>query len=247
MIGKILLWVLFAVLCIIGILLLSKVRLRLIYRDQTQRVYLGFLLFRFNLTNQKRHKRAKKRSLRKDLMVQEKEQKRFSSQKPSGNRAKGRHQANVSSSGQKRFQSLSGPKKLSDWIPLVRKLVIELAKRFPRMLRVKIRQLTVVAGGEDAMAVGMAYGSLCAAAASLYAVIANLPQIHLATKHYDVRADFMAEKTTAEIDIVLSVYLWQLVKGGIRMLAIYSNHQDDKNKWDDWGKDEKDGEQAAAQ
>ncbi len=83
-------------------------------------------------------------------------------------------------------------------------------------LRVQVLRMRITVGGPDASAVGMAYGIVSQSVAYLMELIAlktRFRRVH--NEDIVVAADFLLEKTTAEIDLRFRLSMWDLLSTGI--------------------------------
>ena len=93
---------------------------------------------------------------------------------------------------------------------------------FPRLasyFHIHIRKLRITVGGDDAAKIALDYGKLAAAVSLTVELLENKTKLHsIKDGDISVRADFLAPKTSAEIDISLSVSLFSLVRVAVHSI-----------------------------
>ena len=93
---------------------------------------------------------------------------------------------------------------------------------FPRLasyFHIHIRRLRIVVGGEDAAKIALDYGKLEAAVSLTAELLENKTKLHkIKDGDISVRADFLAPKTSVEMDIALSVSLFSLVRVAVHSI-----------------------------
>lgn len=119
----------------------------------------------------------------------------------------------------------------SDTISLVTSLLRSLVSRLFKHLRVDITRIYITVGAGDAAKTAILYGVISQAAAVLLEVLGKITNVKRNSSSYvNVVADFTAEKTDFDINLGLSLRLWQAVSIGIGALVSYIKEMFKRNK-----------------
>ena len=121
---------------------------------------------------------------------------------------------------QKKISSSDGQKKkkssFSDIVSLVseiKDIVTAFAKIFFEYLQIDVTKIDIVVTGEDAAKTAITYGAVYQAVSYILAIIDKITTVKYDKKSYvSVRADFLAEKFYADINITFSMRLGQAIK-----------------------------------
>ena len=130
-------------------------------------------------------------------------------------------------SGSDGVEGEHGGKKKRAIKPLVRMLLRVLKvfiQRFPRYLQITVSRLVIGVATDDAANTAVTYGYVCQSAQYLITYIklnSNLKQTRKAV--VSVYPDFTAEKSKIELDVTLSIRIWQVVALGIALVLAYLN------------------------
>ncbi len=120
----------------------------------------------------------------------------------------------------------SGRKK-RDVKPLVRMLLRILKvfiQRFPRYLQITVSRFVIGVATDDAANTAVTYGYVCQSAQYLITYIklnSNLKQTRKAV--VSVYPDFTTDKSKIELDVTLSIRIWQVLALGITLALAYLN------------------------
>ena len=111
-------------------------------------------------------------------------------------------------------------KALVDTVTSVAKIFLS---RFGRHLQIKVKRLVVVVGSGDAATTAVVYGGVCGAVQGFVELLDNCLHVKYSRNaEIKVIPDFTSEKSGADIDIVLSLRVWQaldiLLRSGITYL-----------------------------
>ncbi len=91
----------------------------------------------------------------------------------------------------------------------------------PRGVRIRLKYLNIRIGGSDAAKVAVNYGRIYAVLSGLFALFDGyrgfLYGFRARRNKVNITADFLTQKTTAEFEMVISFFVWQLLFSGIRI------------------------------
>ena len=130
-------------------------------------------------------------------------------------------------SGSDGAENEQGVKKKRAIKPLVRMLIRVLKafiQRFPRYLQITVSRLVIGVASDDAANTAVTYGYVCQSAQYLITYIklnSNLKQARKAV--VSVYPDFTAVKPKIELDVTLSIRVWQVIALGIALALAYLN------------------------
>ena len=130
-------------------------------------------------------------------------------------------------SGSDEVECEQGGKKKRAIKPLVRMLLRVLKvfiQRFPRYLQITVSRLVIGVATDDAANTAVTYGYVCQSAQYLITYIklnSNLKQTRKAV--VSVYPDFTAVKPKIELDVTLSIRIWQVIALGIALALAYLN------------------------
>ena len=130
-------------------------------------------------------------------------------------------------SGSDEVECEQGGKKKRAIKPLVRMLLRVLKvfiQRFPRYLQITVSRLVIGVATDDAANTAVTYGYVCQSAQYLITYIklnSNLKQTKKAV--VSVYPDFTAVKPKIELDVTLSIRIWQVIALGIALALAYLN------------------------
>ena len=114
-------------------------------------------------------------------------------------------------------------KPLGETISLILALVRTAVGRFARHLRVRVARLHINVATGDAANTAILYGAIAQSAAYIAALLDSTKTLkNPARSDVDIRADYLSEKTTADIEIGFSIRVWQvfdvLIRTGITFI-----------------------------
>jgi len=215
-------WIIFlCVALLITVFLFTWVRFIFIY-DGELSVILRFGIIRKRLypaserkINPKRYSRKKVAELKKKQELKElrkAEKKAEKKKKADAKKAK-------ESSGKTDVQPEEGKKKpkknkiksILELISLVRKLIFIVFSKFFKYLRIDVARLNLTVATGDASSTAIAFGAVNAAVGSLCELLSNI--MHFNTNdntEISVNADFLREKSEADIYISMRLRIWHL-------------------------------------
>lgn len=205
-----------------SIALLLSLRLHFLLRyDGEVTLKAGFACFRFSLLPNKRAKLndptlspRKKRKLMQKLRAAEerslakkekKEEKKR--QKKAKQAAKDAKKKKKKSAAPEKAEPTKKKRSLKASLRLVIRLVKLLLDKFGKHLRIKVKKLRLTVATGDAASTALVYGGVSQSVAYLLALLNRFSRLKVKKNALAVGADFLSEKTTAEIQISLSVSL----------------------------------------
>lgn len=195
----------------IVLLLLCPIQVRLLYNGKlTVRVGIPFLKFRVypdredDLLSDKLSLRQK-RKLKKKLMKKEaRASRRLEKEKKKGKKP----------SPHKLKDTLKGRKEkgfVKDLGALFR-LIRILAAKFGKKLKIRIKRLEIVAASGDAATTAYLFGALSQTVAYGFAAADRYTNVTFRNSRVSVRADFCAEKTSVDADVLFSIRVYGLLR-----------------------------------
>lgn len=111
---------------------------------------------------------------------------------------------------------------ISELVDTVLEVVRVFFERFGRHLYIKVRRLCITVASADAATTAVLYGSVCGAVQCLLELLDNSVKLKLPrSEKIIVTTDFTTEKTRADVDIILSLRVWQIFDVAIRSLWAY--------------------------
>lgn len=185
----------------------------------------GFACFRFTLVPNKREKLndptlspRKKRKLLQKLRAAEERSLAKKEKKEEKKRQKKEKQAVKAAKKKKKKgaapEKAVPPKKkrsLKASLRLVIRLVKLLLDKFGKHLRIKVKRLRLTVATGDAASTALVYGGVSQSVAYLLALLNRFSRLKVKKNSLSVGADFLSEKTTADIKISLSISLAGLI------------------------------------
>ena len=118
--------------------------------------------------------------------------------------------------------------------PLVRlllRIIKVFIKKFPKYLQVTVSRLVIGVGSDDAANTAITYGYAVQTVQYIISYIklnSNLQQTKKAV--ISVYPDFTAVKSRLELDVTMSIRVWQLVALGIALVIAYLNKGDNQKE-----------------
>ena len=83
--------------------------------------------------------------------------------------------------------------------------------RFSKHLRIRIAKLHINVATGDAASTAILYGTIAQSVAYLAAILDSTSTLRFPTRSdVDIRADYLSESTTVDIEIGFSICVWQL-------------------------------------
>ena len=120
-------------------------------------------------------------------------------------------------------ESEAAPKKKNPGqvIALITRIATTACRAFPKGIRIKLKYLNITAGGKEAEQAAVMYGRIHWILASLFALFDSYRGFlygFRAKRHKVViNVDYLSGKTSAEFELVLSFFVWQMLFVGIRV------------------------------
>ncbi len=218
------LYILLAVLLLVLSLLFAGIKLRIAYGpDFTLR--LSFLGISVPLYPKKKAK------IRLSTFSYKKHQKRLNTEakKAEKKRLKQREKAKKKQQGaatkKQKKQLPTYGETVSDersFLSTLLSLVIGVIDKFFGMIRIDVVDLNIVVGGPDAANTAITYGLVSQGIAYLLEILHLKTKLRWKRKEaVSVRADFLAEKTTASVTLVFTFRLWYFINIGFTLLTRY--------------------------
>lgn len=207
---------------LVSIALLLSLRLHfLLQYDGDVTLKAGFACFRFTLVPNKRAKLndptlspRKKRKLLQKLRAAEERSLAKKEKKEEKKRQKKAKQAAKAAKKKKKKstapQKAEPPKKkrsLKASLRLVIRLVRILLDKFGKHLRIKVKRLRLTVATGDAASTALIYGGVSQSVAYLFALLNRFSRLKVKKNALSVGADFLSDKTTADIKFSLSISL----------------------------------------
>lgn len=144
------------------------------------------------------------------------EKKRLAKAAKAAEKKKKKEEQKKKKAEEKAAQKASGkPKKkgmaISDLITLGLHVLGILFGRFGKHVRVRIARLHVAVGSEDAAKTAMLYGTISQAACYVAHLLDACSTLrHPARADVDIHADYLSETISADVEIGISIFIWQL-------------------------------------
>ena len=110
---------------------------------------------------------------------------------------------------------------LSQKISGIKDLVFSIVKLFAKYIKIRFAEIIIIVGGKEAAEIAVNYGIYNAVAAALYGGLSQVRNFSFCEKKLLVKAEFLSRKTTAQIDIRFSIYIWQILVCAIKTAVIY--------------------------
>lgn len=112
-------------------------------------------------------------------------------------------------------------KSLGSVINIITRVAVTAKDVLPKGVRIKLKYLHINVGGTDAAEAAMNYGKVQALLHGVFALFEDykgfLYGFRAKRKNVVINADFFSEKTSAEFEMSISFFLWQLLFSGIRI------------------------------
>ncbi len=114
---------------------------------------------------------------------------------------------------------------LGETVSLIKDVVSTAVKRFSKHLRVRVARLHVYVATGDAASTAILYGAISQTVAYIAALLDSTGTLRSSTKaDVDIHADYLSEKTTADVEIGFSLRVWQIFDVLLRTLLAYVRH-----------------------
>lgn len=210
------LWILGAILLFLAFLLFVGVKIHVSYAEEIA-LSLSVLGIRIRLLPKKKrkitlrnytHARHKKRLIRESESAAKKERRRM--MKENKKRLK-----KATKKVEKKKKLPPEEKKKSDGasvISILLSVVGDILDKFFGMLGVEVVRIRITVGGPDAAATAIAYGAVSQGVAYLLELLSQKTVFRCKdNEHVSVTADFLSQKTTADVSIVFTLRLWNFI------------------------------------
>ena len=213
----------FIILCAVFLLLLFImllwIRLSLVYNEDGAKVAVKILFFKLTVVGKK-----KRRPDKKDFKVR-----RFRRRRK---KALAKYRKKLSKTKKKtaeKTEAAKKPKKKSSPKELISKIIDIFGlflKRFPKYLRIDCARLIVGVGGKDAASVAISYGVTVQSVQYVATLLNSVTNFKAKDDaQISVYPDFVTEKWTADINIVMRLRVIHIVKLGFAVLRGYLRHK----------------------
>ena len=104
-------------------------------------------------------------------------------------------------------------KSIWDTLELIKELLSVIIPGIWGKLKIKTSKIVITVGSEDAAKTALLFSAVNSSVAGVLAYLDNSSKIKgFDSSEISVRADFLAEKTSADIDISFSLRIWQIIK-----------------------------------
>lgn len=211
------------------LLLFGTARVRLTYTGKKPRVVVSVLGIRFTILSDKDPDEAKtdlsrcrnpKRVLKRELKRQKKlaakaeKKKRKAAQKAAEKAKKKREK--------KALAATQPAPNLNENLNMILALLKKLYALTHGKMKVRVKRLMISVATDDAAKTAILYGTVVASVSAIIEFIdRKFTRIHRRSGEMQVRADYLSEKTKAEIDIVCSIRLYRAFHIAISMLLAW--------------------------
>ena len=141
-------------------------------------------------------------------------------------RLKKKKKEKPTSSGSKRKKSKKEPS-LLEKLGSLRQLLFPLAQHGIKRVRLVANRIRIVVSSDDAAKTAILYGAVTAAASSLFEFLNQFKKVDRSQKsELSVIADFTAGECSVDIDILLSLRLWQLIEILLKAFIAYAKSKE---------------------
>lgn len=104
------------------------------------------------------------------------------------------------------------PKSLLQNLSLIKRLAAVLLSKTAKHVRIEARRLIITVGTDDAAKTAILFGSVNQAAIALLEFLRQTGNLRQTRRsQIAVKADFTSDKTTADVKLVFSMHVWQLL------------------------------------
>lgn len=212
-----------------------RLRFRLAYRDGISAV-VQVLFIKFSIYPKKKRKHNPKHFRIKRFRRRVKRNVRRADSKAEKKRLKAeknKSKQNKNAASEEGSPNGAGGKKKRAIKPLVRmllRIIKVFIKKFPRYLHITVSRLVIGVATEDAATTAVTYGYVVQSAQYLITYIklnSNLKESRKAV--VSVYPDFTSEKSTVELDVTMSIRVWQVIALGISLVIAYLNKGNKQN------------------
>ena len=202
-----------AILALILLLLLLRVRLVIAYRSSFT-AELRVLFLRFTLYPRKKRIKPKKYSPRKAARAERK-----AAKKAAKAAAKKQKKQKKKSAADKKAPAAKAP--LRERIRLIRALCAALIRRTHKHLRLHTARLHVRVGTGDAAKTAVLYGAVSQSVSHLLFALDKVTRLRAAEPEVSVVADFTAERSVADIKLVFSIRVYGVLATALAVGLAY--------------------------
>ncbi|MGN1094986.1 MAG: DUF2953 domain-containing protein [Eubacteriales bacterium] len=107
-------------------------------------------------------------------------------------------------------------------LELIKDIALSVIKKIKKYLRIRVKSYFITVSTDDAANTATLYGAVYAASGAIFDILGRAMDFKTEKNaKVDVRADFLAQKTKTDIEIDLSVTLFQVIKTALAALVIY--------------------------
>ena len=218
-----------AVLLFFVLLFSLRIRITVAYREEVS-LTLGFLCFRLRLLPRKKGVKWRRYSPKKAERIARKKQEK------EARKAAKKEKKKAAKKAKKAAEKALPPEKkkrkatVAENIGLVRALVAALFRKTRKHLRLHAARLHLRVATGDAATTAVLYGVVCQSLSYLLALLDRITKLKAAPPSVSVCADYLAEKTHADIQITLSLRLWGALAAACSVaFAFIKTKQDQKH------------------
>lgn len=116
----------------------------------------------------------------------------------------------------------SKPRDIKGLLDMLIDVLKILLDKFPRYLKTKVDRLVIGVASDDAATTALTYGAVVQSVQYIITLLENKAGLYAGKKScVSVYPDFTCDKWNAEIDITLSIRIWQVISIGISLLLWY--------------------------
>ncbi len=204
---KLLLYLLIALLFLFFLLSLCRVSLRIVYNGNLG-VFASLGVIKIDVMKlmTPKTKMPKKRSLYNDLKASEKAKKR----------TKTRSAVKVTPS-----QNKVGVEKEQKAPTALLKIVLQVVKKFFGYLKVKLCRVNAVIATDDVAKTAIVYAAANSVLGAVYGAVKNQKNFDICEKCYFVTADYTSNRSRYDVEIVFSIFVWQVLLCAIKGMSLY--------------------------
>ncbi len=208
---------------LLALLLMLRVGVRVKLRDDTS-LWLGVGLFRIRLYP-KREKKLKLsdyeiKKFRSRKAREEAKARKKAAKKAAKNAKKKKGTVEKESASTKTHAKEK--RDVSELVDTVLEVVRVFVERFGHHLNIKLGRLCIIVASGDAATTAVLYGAVCGTVQCLLELLDNTVNLKMPkSEEIVVTTDFTTEKTRADVDITLSLRIWQILDVAIRSLWAY--------------------------
>ena len=102
---------------------------------------------------------------------------------------------------------------VKDMVKELLELVIIILKRFIGKVKIKVRELDITVATGDAASTALSYAVVCNTLDVLIDILSDRDRINCRFIRPEVKCDYLARRFSATVDILITIRIWQVIKG----------------------------------